>query len=59
MKNKKHWLIIKGSLIVLFTLIVVAMPTEDVVRKWLRFIMLAVFVFSFIRDLIIYKRDNG
>ncbi len=59
MKNKKFWLIIKLVLISLFTLVIFATPTNDVFRKWIRFIMLTVFVVSFIFDLSAYKKNNG
>jgi len=59
MRNKKTWLIIKGFLILLFTFIIFAMPTDDTFRKWLRFSMLTLFVVSFIIDLTRYKNSNG
>ena len=55
MRNKKTWLIIKGLLILLFTIFIFARPTEDSFRKWLRFVMLTVFVVSFIFDLNNFK----
>jgi cell division protein FtsW (lipid II flippase) len=59
MRNKKTWLIIKAVLILLFTVIIFVMPTEDSFRKWLRFGMLTLFVASFIIDLTRYKKNNG
>jgi uncharacterized membrane protein len=59
MRNRKFWLIIKAVLIILFTLVIFAMPTTDPFRKWFRFIMLTVFVVSFIIDLNRYKSKNG
>ena len=56
MRNKKTWLIIKGVLILLFTIFIFATPTEDNFRKWLRFVMLTVFVVSFIFDLNNFKK---
>ena len=56
MRNKKNWLIIKGALILLFTLIIFAMPVGDGFRKWLRFGMLTLFVVSFIIDINRYKK---
>ena len=58
MRNKKTWLIIKACLIILFTVIIFAMPTEDSFRKWLRFGMLILFVVSFIIDLNRYKKNG-
>ena len=58
MRNKKTWLIIKAVLILLFTVIIFAMPTADSFRKWLRFSMLALFVASFIIDLNRYKKNG-
>ncbi|MBK8522511.1 MAG: hypothetical protein WAT20_13560 [Ferruginibacter sp.] len=58
MKNRKNWLYIKAGLIVLFTIIIFAMPVEDTFRKWLRFGMLSLFVASFIIDLNRYKKRN-
>ncbi|MFZ1368879.1 MAG: hypothetical protein WAR78_00770 [Ferruginibacter sp.] len=59
MKNNKSWLFIKGGLIILFTFFIFAVPTDDAFRKWFRFIMLSLFVFSFIVDVIRYKKYNG
>ncbi len=59
MSNRKYWLYIKAGLIVLFTIMIFAMPVEDSFRKWLRFSMLCLFVASFIIDLNRYKRNNG
>ena len=59
MKNKKSWLLIKAGLIILFTVFIIAVPTDDDFRNWFRFIMLSLFVFSFIVDVIRYKKYNG
>jgi hypothetical protein len=59
MRNRKTWLYIKAVLIVLFTIIIFAMPVQDTFRKWLRFGMLCLFVASFIIDLTRYKKNNG
>lgn len=59
MRNKKTWLIAKAALILLFVIIIFAMPVEDVFRKWFRFGMLILFVVSFIIDLTRYKKGNG
>jgi hypothetical protein len=59
MRNRKTWLYIKAVIILLFTLVIFAMPTDDLFRKWLRFIMITVFVVSFIIDLTRYKKNNG
>ncbi len=59
MRNKKLWLFIKAVLIILLLAVIFTMPTGDNVRKWFRFIMLVVFVASFIVDLINYKKTNG
>ena len=59
MRNKKTWLIIKAVLIILFTVVIFAMPVEEGFRKWLRFGMLTLFVVSFIIDLNRYKKSNG
>ena len=59
MKNRKTWLYIKAVLIVLFTIMIFAMPVADTFRKWLRFGMLCLFVASFIIDLNRYKKKNG
>lgn len=58
MKNKNRWLIIKGSLILLFTIVIITMPTQDNFRKWLRFGMLVVFVVSFLIDVSKYRKDK-
>jgi len=59
MNNRKLWLMIKAVLIILFTILIFAMPTQDSFRKWLRFGMLTLFVVSFIIDLNRYKNLNG
>lgn len=59
MRNRKLLLIIKATLIVLFTIYVLAVPTADSFRKWLRFGMLVFFVVTFIIDLKRYKKANG
>jgi len=59
MRNRKTWLYIKAVLILLFTVLIFAMPVEDTFRKWLRFGMLTLFVASFIIDLTRYKKNNG
>ena len=59
MRNKMLWLIIKAVLILLLTAVILTMPTDDSFRKWIRFIMLIVFVISFIIDLNNYKKKNG
>lgn len=59
MRNRKTWLYIKAALILLFVIIMFAMPVQDSFRKWLRFGMLTLFVCSFIIDLTRYKNNNG
>lgn len=58
MRNKTTWLIIKGVLILLFTLMIFLMPTENNFRKWIRFVMLVVFVISFLIDLNNYRKPR-
>jgi len=58
MKNKMFWLVLKGVLIILLIITIFAMPTDDNFRKWFRFLMLIVFVISFIIDLNAYKGKN-
>lgn len=58
MRNKTTWLIIKGVLILLFTLMIFLMPTENNFRKWVRFAMLVVFVISFLIDLNNYRKPR-
>ena len=59
MRNKKLWLVIKGILILLLTAVIFAMPTQDNFRKWFRFIMLVVFVISFLVDLNNYRKNKS
>ncbi len=59
MRNRKTWLYIKAVLIILFTIVIFAMPVEDTFRKGIRFAMLTLFVVSFIIDLNRYKKKNG
>lgn len=58
MRNRKTWLIIKACIIVLFTVVIFATPTEDSFRKWIRFVMLIAFVISFIIDLNAYRNNR-
>ncbi len=58
MRNKTTWLIIKAVLILLFTLVIFLMPTENNFRKWIRFAMLVVFVISFLIDLNNYRKSK-
>lgn len=51
MRNKKLWLVLKGFLIVMLTIVIFTMPTQDNFRKWLRFAMLVAFVITFLIDL--------
>ena len=59
MKSKKIWLVIKGVLILLLTVVIFAMPTDDSFRKWFRFAMLVVFVISFTIDLVNYRKTKS
>lgn len=58
MRNKKQWLVIKGVLILILVLVIVGYPTQDSFRKWFRFIMLIVFVISFINDVNRFRKKN-
>ena len=58
MKNKVIWLVVKAVLILLLTAIILTIPTNDSFRKWIRFIMLVVFVISFIIDLNNYRKSK-
>ena len=58
MKNKRIWLIIKAIVILLLIILIFVSPTDNNPRKWFRFIMLVLFVASFIIDLNSYKRTN-
>ena len=59
MRSKKFWLILKGVLIIILTIVIFTVPTHDGFRKWLRFGVLVVFVASFIMDISRYKEKNG
>jgi hypothetical protein len=59
MRDKRIWLIIKGTLILVLVGLIFGSPTNDNFRKWFRFAMLVVFVVSFIIDLNAYKRNNN
>ncbi len=59
MITRKTSLIIKAVLIVLLTVSIVAMPTKDAFRTWLRFGMMIFFVVTFIIDLKKYRQNNG
>jgi len=58
MRNKKQWLVIKGVLILILVLVIVGYPTQDSFRKWFRFLMLIVFVISFINDVNRFRKNN-
>ncbi len=59
MKDRRIWLVFKGILILVLVCMILGFPTNDNFRKWLRFIMLIIFVISFIIDLNAYKRKNN
>jgi len=59
MRDKKPWLIIKGILILLFTLVIFLVPTQDNFRKWMRFAMLVIFVISSLIDLNNYRKPKS
>jgi len=46
-------------MILLLTAVIFLMPTQDTFRKWFRFIMLIVFIVSFLTDLNNYKKNNA
>jgi len=58
MRNKKQWLVIKGVLILILVLVIVGYPTQDSFRKWFRFLMLIVFVISFVNDVNRFRKNN-
>ncbi len=58
MINKKGWLLIKGLLLLLLIIVIIVYPTTDNARKWISFIMLIFFTFSFIIDLNRYNKKN-
>ena len=59
MRNKKLWLFIKGFMILLLTVVIFLAPTPDIIRKWIRFLMLVIFSISFLVDLSHYKKNNA
>lgn len=58
MKNKKHWLILKGVLLLLATVLVIIQPDKSSTKKIIGFILIAVWTVTFIRDLIAYQKQN-
>lgn len=58
MKNKKHWLILKGVLLLLATALVIMQPDKSGTKKIIGFILIAVWTVTFIRDLIAYQKQN-
>jgi uncharacterized integral membrane protein len=58
MRNKKLWLALKGLLIILLTILIFTMPTQDNARKWFRFAMLVLFVTTFLVDLNNLKKNK-
>jgi hypothetical protein len=59
MANRKLSLILKAVLIVIFAAYILAMPTKDMVRMWIRFAMLVFFTVTFIMELNKYRKDNA
>jgi hypothetical protein len=59
MKNRKLSLILKAVLIVIFVVYILALPTKDTVRMWIRFAMLVFFTITFIIELNKYRKDNA
>lgn len=55
-KTKRNWLIFNGLFLLLFVAFGLAYPTNDDFRKWLRIFMLIVFTYSFVNDIIKYKK---
>jgi len=55
-KTKRNWLIFNGLFLLLFVAFGLAYPTNDDFRKWLRIFMLIVFTYSFVNDIIRYKK---
>jgi uncharacterized membrane protein HdeD (DUF308 family) len=58
MKNRKHWLILKGILLLLAAILVMLQPDKSTNKKWIGFLLIAVWTITFIRDLIEYKKQN-
>ena len=58
MRNKKTSLIFRAFLIILLTLLILFVPTEEGYRKWIRFAMLIFFVVTFIIDFTKYKKES-
>ena len=55
-KTKRNWLIFNELFLLLFVAFGLAYPTNDDFRKWLRIFMLIVFTYSFVNDIIKYKK---
>ncbi len=58
MKNRKLWLVFKACFIVLVSISSFYLHKKDIVRVMLRFIILAILVFTFIRDVIAYQKQH-
>jgi hypothetical protein len=59
MRNRKLSLILKAVLIVIFVVYILALPTKDTMRMWIRFTMLVFFTITFIIELNKYRKDNA
>ncbi len=58
MQNKKLWLALKACFIVIITISIFYLPQKNTVRLILRFGILTFLVFTFIRDVIAYKKQH-
>jgi|GEM_PF-1320979 len=59
MLNKKLSLVLKALLIIIFVAYILAMPTQDKVRMWIRFSLLIFFTVTFIIELNKFRKNNA
>lgn len=58
MRDKRIWIAFKAVLIVLLVVYIVTAPSTDKFRIMLRFVMLVLFTYSIIKDIIEWKKEK-
>jgi hypothetical protein len=58
MRDKRIWIAFKAVLIILLVVYIFTAPSSDKFRIFLRLIMLIVFTYSIIRDIIEWKNES-
>jgi hypothetical protein len=59
MRDKRIWIALKALVILLLVAYIVTAPSSDKFRIILRFVMLVLFTYSFIKDIIEWKKEKN